>query len=285
MVLISVIIPTFRDSSRLEKCLGSINQQSEQDFKFEVIVSNNDPADKILREHNYSFDLKVVSEAMAGSYAARNKAIIDAKGEYLLFTDSDCIPDKNWLKEANRAIQEREEEIIAGKVEVFSYSRSKYGKFEKAFAFPNEEYVRKEGYGVTANLLVNSKVIKSIGGFRQGLLTGGDSEFCNRALQKGFTITYFEGMKVFHPARETWNQLKTKAKRFGGKIPKDDNRLLVFIKILGKYRLRNKDLAAVKSLKNPLSEKVSFLMIIARIRWVEATESLRVFPRKQPGRL
>lgn len=267
------------------KCLDAIEKQSDQGFSFEVIVGNNDPNDKLDFEGRYSFDLKFVTEPIAGSYAARNKALKEVSGDYILFTDSDCIPTDNWLASAKAAITERSEELIAGRVEVFSFSGSTYGKFEKAFAFPNRDYVLKEGFGVTANLLVNKKVFDAIGGFKQGLLTGGDAEFCNRALEHGFSITYYDEMQVFHPARETWREMKVKAKRFGGKIPKGDNKLLVFLKILGKYRVRKQDFSAVHNLEKPFGEKVSFLMILARIRWVEATESMRVFLGKQPGRL
>ncbi len=284
MTLISVVIPTFKDS-RLDKCLDAIEKQANQDFDFEVIVGNNAPDDRLDLKDKYSYNLEVVSESVAGSYAARNKALEIASGDYVLFTDSDCIPKDNWLLSAKRAISENKEDLIAGKVEIFSYSGSTYGKFEKAFAFPNRDYVEKEGFGVTANLLVNRKVFQEIGGFKQGLLTGGDAEFCQRAIQRGFSITYYDEMQVFHPARETWSEMKVKAKRFGGKIPKDDNKLLVLLKILAKYRVRNQDFSSVNKLEKPIGEKLSFLMILARIRCVEATESLRVFFGKSPGRL
>src|SRR5690554_883295 len=99
----SVIIPTYRDE-RLKLCLFSLASQSLPNNNFEVIVVNNDPEDLIdvNLEHYKSLDIKIVYEPVAGSYAARNTGILYASGKILAFTDSDCIPDVDWLQNAKR---------------------------------------------------------------------------------------------------------------------------------------------------------------------------------------
>lgn len=285
MTLISVIIPTYRDSYRLKKCLEGISRQKGEDLSFEVIVVNNDPEDQIEAFVGFDFPLILVNEKMPGSYSARNRGIEDATGSYFLFTDSDCIPSEDWIENAQSAIGTNKPDLLAGKVKVFSTSGSWYGEFDEVFAFPNEDYVKKEGFGVTANLLVKKEVIKKVGGFKKGALTGGDSEFCNRAKRAGFKISYDEKMMVYHPARETWDEMKVKAKRFGGRLPKDKNQFIAFVKVLGKFCLRPQDFNLVNRVQKPISDKAVFLLIIARLRFVEALESLRVFFGKQPERL
>ena len=285
MTFISIIIPTYRDNERLGKCLDAIAEQVNHESQVEVIVANNDPESEMPDFGKFPISLTVVNESIAGSYAARNKGIEVAKGNFLLFTDSDCIPSKNWISKAQEIANDPPSDIIAGKVEVFSRTGSSYGKFDQAFAFPNEDYVQKEGFGVTANLLVSRKVIEITGGFKTGLLTGGDREFCHNASTHGFTLTYDKDMSVFHPARETWEEMSVKAKRFGGKIPQDSSKALVFLKLIGKFRIRTSDFSTVHRADISLIDRVKFLGIIARLRWVEAAESMRVFFGKAPGRL
>lgn len=101
----------------------------------------------------------------------------------------------------------------------------------------------------------------------------------------GFTVHYAADLTVYHPARESFQEMSKKAKRFGGRLPQDKNKGLVFLKLVGKFRLRIEDLAAVQRSPYSWTEKIQFIWIIARLRWVEAFESMRVFFGKTPRRL
>ncbi|WP_353057092.1 glycosyltransferase family A protein [Microbulbifer sp. VAAF005] len=39
-----------------------------------------------------------------GSYAARNKGVELAEGDWLIFTDADCLPDSKWIAGIDRAV-------------------------------------------------------------------------------------------------------------------------------------------------------------------------------------
>ena len=115
---VSVIIPTYHDWDRLKLCLNALAQQSYPKDRFEVLVVNNDPEDQppyVVASGN----VRLLEEAKSGSYAARNAAIRVAKGEVFAFTDSDCIPDQDWLKHGISAIQSGAERV-GGAVVLFS---------------------------------------------------------------------------------------------------------------------------------------------------------------------
>jgi GT2 family glycosyltransferase len=284
-IIISVIIPVFKDWDRLMLCLEALEHQKDAKSKFEVIVVNNDATDSFIPKQSFSFPIKFLKENTPGSYAARNNGISEAKGTALLFTDSDCIPSNDWIFQGLKLLNESDADLIAGSIELFSQEENKYVQFEKSFAFPNEKYVNEQNFGVTANLLVRKQVFDKVGGFNKKLLTGGDSEFCNRSVKAGFRIEFHEEFKVAHPARSNWKELKLKAIRFGGRLPNDKNKLVKLLKVLGKFRIRLDDINEISNLTKPtIGQKLDLFIINQSLRWVEARESLLVFFGKKAGR-
>lgn len=282
---ISVIIPVYQDWGRLLLCLDKLKNQIIDFQLFEVIVVNNESQQIAPNWDVLPFQVRLIHQQLPGSYSARNKAIQCAQGDAYLFTDSDCLPDNYWIAQAIDLLERSQASLFAGKIGIYSETDNIFVRFEKAFAFPNEKYVLEENFGVTANLLVRRDVFNKVGDFNSQMMTGGDSEFCNRAVGLGFQIEYAPSLLVMHPARVSWREFKKKAIRFGGRMPKGNSKGIVFLKVLGKFRIRISDHSAIWSLKGvSLQDRVGFSIIKQGLRWVEASESIRVLAGKRPGR-
>lgn len=215
MLQVSVIIPTYNDDERLQKCITALAEQSLDSRCYEVIVVNNSTEEVNCRLPESGF--KLLQEITPGSYAARNKGLEIAKGKIIAFTDSDCIPDREWLKNGLSALTNACADRIAGKVEVFPQNSRMTAVecYEKIFAFDQMDNARR-GSSVTANLFVKREVIDLVGHFDSSLLSGGDIEWNVRASQAGFGIVYDEEAFVLHPARHSWRQLSKKIERTTG---------------------------------------------------------------------
>lgn len=91
MTKISVIVPIFNTENYLSECLNSILNQSFKDI--EVICINDGSTDSsldILNDFKSQNDcIKIISQENRGLSASRNVGIENAKGEYVLFIDSD----------------------------------------------------------------------------------------------------------------------------------------------------------------------------------------------------
>ena len=93
----SVIIPAYNAEKTIGRCLSSLSQQSFKDF--ETIVVDDGSRDGTAAVVKQFPKVKLVQQKNAGPATARNKGASQARGEYLIFLDSDCVANSNWLKE------------------------------------------------------------------------------------------------------------------------------------------------------------------------------------------
>jgi glycosyltransferase involved in cell wall biosynthesis len=217
---VSVIVPAHRDSPALRRCLAALAVQECPADRFEVVVVLNGARPPAPEQFDGPGELRVraVHEPTPGSYSARNRGLLVARGDTLAFTDSDCVPDVDWVTRGMRALTRGDADIVAGKVRVTFASddpRDPVSLFERCFAFRQDAYVRW-GFGATANLITSRRVVEAAGPFESRLLSGGDIEWCFRARRLGFRLEYASDVVVTHPARTTYRDLFAKAQRVAG---------------------------------------------------------------------
>lgn len=214
---VSIIVPTYHDWDRLQICLNSLEKQTYPRALFEVIVVNNDPKDIMPKKITLRENFKVIGEEKPGSYAARNKGIYEAKGAILGFTDSDCIPDKDWITNAVSNLDEHTRRI-GGKVKLY-YKKANptlVEIYDTLYSLRQKKYVDDLGAAATANMWTYKEVFKEVGDFNNSLFSGGDMEWGMRANSLGIPISYVENAIINHPARSTIRSLIIKEKRVSG---------------------------------------------------------------------
>ncbi|OKH26448.1 glycosyltransferase family 2 protein [Chroogloeocystis siderophila] len=103
---VSVIIPTYNRMAMLEEALASVLSQ-QFDGIIEVIVIDDNSRDRtseIIRQ-KYSFVHLISLKQNVGAGAARNQALLKARGKYIAFLDSDDLWQPNHLKSQITAIE------------------------------------------------------------------------------------------------------------------------------------------------------------------------------------
>jgi glucosyl-dolichyl phosphate glucuronosyltransferase len=120
-MLISICICTYNRCNILSKCLHSIENlvDPRPEHDVEIIVIDNNSTDKtpVLVEalmSSFPFRIRYVFEAQQGLSVARNKAIDQAKGDYIAFLDDECIIHPDWLSIIISDINEFRPCIIGG---------------------------------------------------------------------------------------------------------------------------------------------------------------------------
>jgi glycosyltransferase involved in cell wall biosynthesis len=216
--MVSVVMPVFNDYKRLDLCLQGLAEQSYIG-DIEIIVADNNSSkfdNSIIEKYP---NVRKIVETKPGSYAARNKALPMLNGQIIAFTDSDCIPDPNWLKNGVAILQNNEFSLIAGNVDIFFENPSEKPNwveiFESILAFPQKENALL-GRSVTANLFITSSALSKAGIFEEDTFSGADYQFTRRVTSQGFKIAFGENVTVKHPARNSISQIRKKARRVVG---------------------------------------------------------------------
>ena len=110
----SVIIPVFNGDALLHRCLDSVLAQTMQDF--EVIVVNDGSTDgslEILHEYAASYsNVRVLDQPNAGQGAARNRALGEAQGEFVLFVDADDFIERVTLQVTTERALEDDSDFV-----------------------------------------------------------------------------------------------------------------------------------------------------------------------------
>lgn len=219
-LMVSVIIPTYNEWESLGRCLGALEKQTFPKNDFEIIVVNNDPSCPLPNGMVLPANGRLITEAKPGSYAARNAGLKIAKGEIIGFTDSDCLPDKDWIKNAVEFLSLNQEFArVGGKISIPQKSAQPtvLEKYNQIYGFPQKWLIMHGGGSVTANLFAYKYIFDKVGGFSDDLMSMGDKYWGIKAQQAGFRIAYVENVRVTHPARSL-AQLVKKEKRHGGAV-------------------------------------------------------------------
>jgi GT2 family glycosyltransferase len=96
---VSVVIPTYNGSKRLPECLKALMAQ-DYNGTVEVIVVDDGSTDGTAELVEKEFPhVVLMKQRNQGPAAARNVGARMAQGELLLFTDDDCVPEKNWISQ------------------------------------------------------------------------------------------------------------------------------------------------------------------------------------------
>tara|TARA_B100000579_G_scaffold297673_1_gene247719 strand:- start:18178 stop:19167 length:990 start_codon:yes stop_codon:yes gene_type:complete len=104
-IYLSIIIPTYNRSKDLLRAISSFCNQKNFDYKYEIIVSDNNSSDntkEIVQEYISNNPLNIIYyhfEPNQGVHYARNSAAKIASGKILYFTDDDMEADENLLNE------------------------------------------------------------------------------------------------------------------------------------------------------------------------------------------
>lgn len=205
---IAVIIPSRYKPLHLEKCIKSFLNLDYPNF--EVIIADDglDSEPKnILRK--YEDRIKNLNSYSKGPSFARNLAVKNTDAEFIAFTDSDCIVDKNWLKELLKGLKEYPDVLSCGGIQKLPQDAAKFE--EKVFLFMKKvgfisgymqriksDEIRQVNHNPSCNVMYKRDVFLKEGGFLEGLWPGEDVEFDFRLKKKGYKLVFNPRALVYH---------------------------------------------------------------------------------------
>lgn len=217
-IYVSVIIPVYNDQIGIQACLEALAIQSYPQDQYEVIVVDNDSNPPIAIDPAYTSFARILYCSNPGSYAARNTGISAAEGEILAFTDADCIPDQYWIqKGVDFLLMDAGKTVVGGDVHFrLSNKPTTVANYQSLVSFGQKTNIEYRKFIATANFFATREQFILIGGFDERLLSGGDLEWCWRAIFAGFTLKYAEKVVVHTSPRNSLAEAIRQTRRVAG---------------------------------------------------------------------
>lgn len=114
-IAVSIVVPVYNVQTYLAKCLDSILSQTFSDI--EVIVINDgskDNSQEIINQYAEHHNIITINKDNEGLSETRNKGLLKAQGEYVLFIDSDDYIAPNMVERMyNQAIKTKADIVIS----------------------------------------------------------------------------------------------------------------------------------------------------------------------------
>ena len=210
---VSIVIPHLNQPEFLARCLAALAPQIAAVTDAETIVVDNGsktlPA-AICAPYPW---VKLTQEATPGPGPARNLGISKAQGILLAFIDADCVPDPHWLSSILAAFESNPAVVIAGgdvRIGLTDAARpTALEAYECVFAYRQKDYIEQAGFSGTGNLAMRRQAFEAVGPFA-GIELAEDRDWGRRANARGLRIHYLESMIVYHPARQSFAELRGK---------------------------------------------------------------------------
>lgn len=199
----SVVIPTCGRESLLA-CLRGLANQSYADFEV-VAVDDGSPQPVALMAGilEIPLELRILRQENAGPAAARNAGAAEARGEFLAFTDDDCIPDPGWLAALAREL-EAHPDALCGSLTYNGLGDCLWACtsqliIDLVYAHFNRE--PENAYFLTSNnFACRRSLYLGMGGFDSSFSKAGaeDRDFCDRWRMSGRPIRLIEERLLEH---------------------------------------------------------------------------------------
>ncbi len=192
MTRISVVIPTRDGGAPLRACLTALARSFPPDGET-LVVSDGGPADlkTQLRDFQGPLGLRCIRVEPGGPAAARNRGLLESRGEIVAFTDDDCRPREGWVSAIARGVGTSPPRATGG-ITLNGLRANRYADAEQVILDLLAAHERtsrgREHFFPSNNCAFPAAALRQIGGFNEAFRTAEDRELCRRWRAAGYDI-------------------------------------------------------------------------------------------------
>jgi glycosyltransferase involved in cell wall biosynthesis len=208
MLNFSIIIPVFNRPDEVAELLDSLVLQTYKQFEVIVVEDGSSVTCKnVVDSFNNKLKINYIFKENTGPGTTRNIGAKNAKGDYLVFFDSDCIIPPRYLEEVNSQLDVRYTDAYGGP----DCAHPSFTPLQKAINYSMTSFLTTGGirggkkkldtfYPRSFNMGYSQKVFEKTQGF-SAMRFGEDIDMSIRIISGGFSTQLIEKGFVYHKRR------------------------------------------------------------------------------------
>ena len=219
MLRYSLIICTYNRASYLKETIESILSKFKGKDNYELLVIDNNSSDhtvEVVKQFAHVPVVKYYLETKQGLSHARNRGMVEAKNDVLVFLDDDIDIEANYLDVCEELYSNPEVNIAGGKVLPYNQDVPDWLPYEfyfvvSIFDLGDESQLVNKLMG--ANYSMRKEVAQKVGLYnpelgRKGnsLMGGEENDYIARAQQLGYKVLYDPRLVVYHKIENKLNK-------------------------------------------------------------------------------
>ncbi len=219
----SFIIPVYNRPYEVKELLQSFTEL-ENDIDFEIVIVEDGStiaSEDIINRYKNKLNISYFFKENTGPGDSRNFGMKQAKGNYFIILDSDCILPSNYLHEVLKSLKEVYVDCFGGP----DAAHQSFSTLQKAINFSMTSFITTGGIRGNKNSVdkfqprsfnmgISKKAFEASNGFGR-IHPGEDPDLTIRLWDLGFKTKLIPEAYVFHKRRISWNNFYKQVYKFG----------------------------------------------------------------------
>lgn len=201
---ISIVVASYNGEKHLRSCLSSLENLDYPNY--EVLLIDDGSTDSTSELAKEFPSVRYLRQDRAGLSAARNLGIQESQGNWIAFTDDDCVAPREWLKQAVSGKQGKPWDGVGGPNFIPASDGPVANAIHLSPGAPTHVLLTDEiaEHIPGCNMIFNKSALQSVGGFNTIFRTAGDDvDVCWRLQEAGYQIGFVGAAYVWHHRRDS----------------------------------------------------------------------------------
>jgi glycosyltransferase involved in cell wall biosynthesis len=201
---VSVVVPAYNAEKFIGKTIKALQEQTYKDV--EIIIVDDGSSDQTKSIIQTFQRIKYIFQPNAGPASARNRGGQEAQSNILFFTDSDCIPQKDWIEKMMTGFTDESIAVVCGSYGIANPESVLAKCIHKEILYRHHHLVPDypKVFG-SYNFAIRKNVFNQVGGFNTSyrFASGEDNDLSYKIIQAGLKIFFKKDALVdhFHTSR------------------------------------------------------------------------------------
>lgn len=217
----SIIIPAYNRPIKLAQCLESLAQLDYPADALEVVVVDDGserPLAGAVESYKDRLDVRLVRQANQGPAAARNFGVSQARHDFIAFTDDDCRPAPDWLRQFADQLARDPECLVGGHTVNLllddTFAEASQLILDVVYDYYNADPESARFFS-NNNFALSKSLYEELGGLDVRFRASEDRDFCERWLDSGRRMVYLSNALIHHSHHLSLKQYCLQHFRYG----------------------------------------------------------------------